>query len=235
MSILSGQNIVFGYETKPLVNAFDFEVEPGKVVGLLGLNGSGKTTFFKTLMGGVPLLKGSLTWNGKNINDLSFSERHKIFSWLPARKLIEERLKVFEILTFSAPSDVLQQEEILIQTDEIIHLMRIEEFLELPYHLLSEGQKKKVEIAALLMKKSSVILLDEPSVFLDISNQADLVTVIKKLSKEQGKTIFISSHNLDFLKACADVCWEISGTKVSLNQNVDQAIYKYSNKLNDHC
>ncbi len=232
---LSGQNIVFGYAAKPLVEAFSFEVPSGKIVGLLGLNGSGKTTFFKSLMGGIPLFNGTLLWKGKDIKDLSFNERHKIFSWLPARKLIEERLKVFEVLTFSAVADVFHQEDALSQMDEVIELMNIEAFLELPYHLLSEGQKKKVEIAALLMKQSLVILLDEPSVFLDINNQAELVKILKRLSEEKGKTIFVSSHNLDFIKAIADVCWEISGNKVSVNNDVNFMVNSYSNKLNTLC
>ena len=226
---LSGENIVFGYKAKPLVEPFSFEVEPGKIIALIGLNGSGKTTFFKTLMGGVDLLGGVLKWEGKDLRNLSFTERHKIFSWLPARKVIEERLKVFEILTFSVSSEVFK-EEVLLQMEEVVRLMNIQDFLELPYHLLSEGQKKKVEIAALLMKKSSVILLDEPSVFLDISNQADLIQVVKKLVKEKGKTIFISSHNLDFLRACADVCWEISGGKVSIGNDINHCINRYSDK-----
>ncbi len=232
---LSGENIVFGYDAKPLVNAFSFEVQSGKVVAILGLNGSGKTTFFKTLMGGIPLIDGTLLWNGKDIKDLSFSERHQIFSWLPARKVIEERLKVFEVLTFSAPVNLLKQEEDLSEMDEVIRLMGIESFLEKSYHELSEGQKKKVEIAALLMKKSSVILLDEPSVFLDIANQADLVKAIKQLSKEKGKTIFISSHNLDFIRSCADVCWEISGSQVVVNDSVADILMSYSDNINRDC
>jgi iron complex transport system ATP-binding protein len=232
---LSGENIVFGYNEKALVNAFNFEVPSGKVVAVLGLNGSGKTTFFKTLIGGIPLIDGTLLWKEKDIKNLSFSERQQIFSWLPARKVIEERLKVFEILTFSASANLLQQEEDLSQMDEVIRLMGIESFLEKSYHELSEGQKKKVEIAALLMKKTSVILLDEPSVFLDIANQAALVKVIKQLTKEKGKTIFISSHNLDFIKACADVCWEISGVQVSVNDNVGEVVMSYLDKINRDC
>ncbi|MCX6180833.1 MAG: ABC transporter ATP-binding protein [Bacteroidetes bacterium] len=226
---LSGENIVFGYHKKPLVVPFSFSVESGKIIALIGLNGSGKTTFFKTLMGGVPLLSGTIKWEGRDLKDLSFAERHKIFSWLPARKVIEERLKVFEILTFSISSDSFR-EDVLSQMDEVIRLLNLEEFLELPYHLLSEGQKKKVEIAALLMKKSPVILFDEPSVFLDVSNQLELVKVIKNLSLEKGKTIFISSHNLDFLRACADVCWEISDTNIFIDKDIQSAFARYFDK-----
>ncbi|MFM7024088.1 MAG: ABC transporter ATP-binding protein [Flavobacteriales bacterium] len=216
---LSGENIVFGYGAKGLTMPFSFAVPSGSVVALTGLNGSGKTTFFKTLMGGLPLLQGAVSWEGRDMKSWTFAERHKVFAWLPARKVIEEQLKVFELLTFSASTDVFKEVE-LSQIDEVIRLMGIEPLLEMPYHQLSEGQKKKVEIAALLMKQASVLLLDEPSVFLDKSNQAELIQVIRQLSKEKGKTIFISSHNFAFLKACADVYWEISEGKVSVNADL---------------
>ena len=235
MTLLLGKNIAFGYGDKKLVEPFDFAIAPGTVIGLLGLNGSGKTTFFKTLMGAIPLKGGTLNFRGKDLAQFSYAERQPVFAWLPARKVLEERLLVFEVLTFSSPNLLIgtaaQQLKVLQQMDAVIALLHLEEFLQKPYHHLSEGQKKKVELAALLMKQAEILLLDEPSVFLDIENQAELVRIIKSLSKEQNKCIFVSSHNLAFIQACADQCWEIGGKKMVISENTATAITRYADKL----
>ena len=235
MTLLLGKNIVFGHGDHTLVEPFDFSIAPGTVVGLLGLNGSGKTTFFKTLMGAIPLMDGTLNFRGKDLAQFSYAERQPVFAWLPARKALEERLLVFEVLTFSSPNlligTAVQQVKVLQQMDDVIALLHLEEFLQKPYHHLSEGQKKKVEVAALLMKNAEILLLDEPSVFLDIENQSELVRIVKSLSRDQNKCIFVSSHNLSFIQACADQCWEIEKNKMVISENTAVAVARYADKL----
>ncbi len=235
MTLLLGKNIVFGHGDHTLVEPFDFSIAPGTVVGLLGLNGSGKTTFFKTLMGAIPLMDGTLNFRGKDLAQFSYAERQPVFAWLPARKALEERLLVFEVLTFSSPNlligTAVQQVKVLQQMDDVIALLHLEEFLQKPYHHLSEGQKKKVEVAALLMKNAEILLLDEPSVFLDIENQSELVRIVKSLSRDQNKCIFVSSHNLSFIQACANQCWEIEKNKMVISENTAVAVARYADKL----
>ena len=235
MTLLLGKNIVFGHGDHTLVEPFDFSIAPGSVVGLLGLNGSGKTTFFKTLMGAIPLMDGTLNFRGKDLAQFSYAERQPVFAWLPARKALEERLLVFEVLTFSSPNlligTAVQQVKVLQQMDDVIALLHLEEFLQKPYHHLSEGQKKKVEVAALLMKNAEILLLDEPSVFLDIENQSELVRIVKSLSRDQNKCIFVSSHNLSFIQACANQCWEIEKNKMVISENTAVAVARYADKL----
>jgi iron complex transport system ATP-binding protein len=234
MNHLKGTDITLGYEEKSLVSGFDFDLRSGQIIALLGLNGAGKTTLFKTLMDTTPLLGGELHWNGISMRDFSFNSRQKIFSWLPARRAMEESLKVYELLSYSAAAvndeDVLKSKRTLEVMTKITDLMKLHPFLEMPYHALSEGQKKKVEIAAMFMKDAPVCLLDEPSVFLDISNQKEIADILRLFAKEEGKIILFSSHDLALIENVAETCWVINDNKIEVNNNIKEAIEEYSNR-----
>ena len=81
------------------------------------------------------------------------------------------------------------------------------------------------------MKNAEILLLDEPSVFLDIENQSELVRIVKSLSRDQNKCIFVSSHNLSFIQACANQCWEIEKNKMVISENTAVAVARYADKL----
>ena len=231
MNHLKGNRVNLGYDEHVLVNEFSFDLRSGQIVALLGLNGSGKTTLFKTLMGATPLLGGDMLWNGISMHDFSFNSRQKIFSWLPARRVIEESLKVYELLSYSAAAvndeDVLKSEKTLEVMSKITRIMKLEPFLEKPYHSLSEGQKKKVEIAAMFMKDSPVCLLDEPSVFLDISNQKEIVEVLRLFAKEENKIILFSSHDLALIESVAETCWVINNGVIEESSDIKSLIADY--------
>ncbi|MFZ9847206.1 MAG: ATP-binding cassette domain-containing protein [Flavobacteriales bacterium] len=234
MNHLKGTDITLGYGEKSLVSGFDFDLRSGQIIALLGLNGSGKTTLFKTLMDTTPLLGGDLLWNGISMRDFSFSSRQKIFSWLPARRALEESLKVYELLSYSAAAvnneDVLKSKKTLEVMTKITDLMKLHPFLEMPYHSLSEGQKKKVEIAAMFMKDAPICLLDEPSVFLDISNQKEIAEILRWFAKEEGKIILFSSHDLALIENVAETCWVIHDNKIQVNSDIKETILEYTRR-----
>ncbi len=234
MNHLKGVDVEIGYDEVSLIKNFSFEFRSGQVIAILGLNGSGKTTFFKSLMGSVDLLAGNIFWNSVNMKDFSFSSRQKIFSWLPARKVIEEQLKVYELLSYSAEAvnneEVLKSSKTMDLMNHVIALMKLEKFLEKPYLSLSEGEKKKVEIAAMFMKNAPVCLLDEPSIFLDISNQKEISGILKHFAKVENKVILFSSHDLTLVESTAEECWVVSDQKVEVFTNVQEGIHSYTNK-----
>lgn len=231
MNHLKGENIELGYGENILVNKFDFDLRSGQIVALLGLNGAGKTTLFKTLLGATPLVGGDLIWNGISMRDFSFNSRQKIFSWLPARRAMEESLKVYELLSYSAAAvndqDVLKSKKTLEVMTKIIELMKLQPFLEMPYHSLSEGQKKKVEIGAMFMKDSPICLLDEPSVFLDISNQKEIADILRRFAKDEDKIIMFSSHDLALIENVAESCWVINDKNIEISDKVKIVIDEY--------
>lgn len=231
MNHLKGENIELGYEENILVNKFDFDLRSGQIIALLGLNGAGKTTLFKTMLGATPLVGGDFIWNGISMRDFSFNSRQKIFSWLPARRAMEESLKVYELLSYSAAAvndqDVLKSKKTLDTMTKIIDLMKLHPFLEMPYHSLSEGQKKKVEIGAMFMKDSPICLLDEPSVFLDISNQKEIADILRRFAKDEDKIIMFSSHDLALIENVAESCWVINDKNIEISDKVKTVVDEY--------
>jgi ABC-type cobalamin/Fe3+-siderophores transport system ATPase subunit len=179
-------------------------------------------------------LGGDLQWNGISMRDFSFNSRQKIFSWLPARRAMEESLKVYELLSYSAAAvndeDVLKSKRTLEVMNKITDLMKLHPFLEMPYISLSEGQKKKVEIAAMFMKDSPVCLLDEPSVFLDISNQKEIADILRLFAKEEGKIILFSSHDLALIENVAETCWVINNNKIEASNSITDTIVEYTSR-----
>ena len=181
-------NLTVGYDKKrSVLNHLNLSVDLGYIHGVLGLNGAGKTTFFKTLYGLKKNVTGDIFYNGKKItkNDLSFLPTENYFySYLTGREYLEifKSEKIFEIDKWEA-----------------LFQIPLDDFIE----SYSTGMKKKLALLANIKLDKDILILDEPFNGLDLETNRILRTVIQKL-KLAGKTIFFSSHVLDDMLTICD-------------------------------
>lgn len=215
--MLKTQNASYQVKNKTLIHPVTAEFLPGKMYGILGLNGSGKTTFLKMLGGIYRPSKGQILWSEKSL--LSYERHHmsRIISYVPQSPQVVFDFNVFKFVALGrychhrssrlTPSDLLVIEKTLSLVD-CAHLKdrRISE--------LSGGERQRIFIARSLASESNIILLDEPSANLDIKHKLEIWGLLQTLAKE-GKTIITSAHDL-FL--CMQFCNEIlvldSGKKI---------------------
>ena len=208
-SILTCSNLSIGYDKSQLVNSIDLSAAKGDLIALMGLNGTGKTTFFKTILKEIPALNGDILLQGDSIREMSslqelvsivYTDRISIFGFTVRDMVSMGRMphtNMFGKLT-KVDNEIV---------DNKIHLLGLQEIAETEINKLSDGQFQKVMIARALAQETALILLDEPAAFLDIKNKKMIHSLLGKLASEQDKTIIVSTHNLDFCKSYCNKVW----------------------------
>lgn len=202
------RNLQIGYrqrkKTIPVFSGLSAEFKAGELVGLMGDNGVGKSTLLKTITGTLSPLSGEVLLNGKNINAYTASELAQQLSIvvteriggfnLTARDVVASgRIPYINVFGKLGPED----EAIIHQSLEQMGIASLKDrFVD----ELSDGQRQKVMIAKSLAQQTPLIILDEPTAFLDYNSKHTLFKTLKALCEDQQKLIIVSSHDLDLMR-----------------------------------
>lgn len=194
-----------GYEESMVLHDVNFAVIPGKVTGVLGRNGVGKTTFLKSLIGIIPLKKGQITWNKQAIMKLIPEKRAKLgIGYVPQGREIFSSLTVEENILLGAEM-LPKKKKKLINTEEIFEWFPVlREMLHRKGGDLSGGQQQQLAIARALIGEPKVLLLDEPMEGIQPSIVQLIQDVIGVIAKEKGIGVVLVEHNVDLVLECAD-------------------------------
>jgi iron complex transport system ATP-binding protein len=175
----------------------------GELIGLVGNNGVGKSTLLKTITGNLELLGGDILLEGKSVKSLSVKEIAKRISLVLTDKIGGFNLTVFDVVAsgripFLNAFGQLKDTDLEIIRNSIFKV-GVDHLAERRIDELSDGQRQKVMIAKSLAQQTPLILLDEPTAFLDYSSRQQLFLILRELASNEQKTIIISSHDLDIL------------------------------------
>ncbi|HFI0149905.1 TPA: ABC transporter ATP-binding protein [Streptococcus suis] len=200
--MLEVKNISGGYASIPVLKNVSFEVSDGELVGLIGLNGAGKSTTIKEIIGLLPLYQGQILLDGKTISDGVESFRKKI-GFIPETPSLYEELTLKEHLEVVALAFGLEQSAVLERAGKLLKVFRLDEKLDwYPVHF-SKGMKQKVMIVCALMIEPSLLIVDEPFLGLDPVAIADLIGLLEE-EKAKGTAILMSTHVLDSAEKMCD-------------------------------
>lgn len=211
--ILDVNNVTCGYGSKPIVEGISLEVKNGEILCILGPNGVGKTTFFKTILGFLKLQKGEILLNGQNIDKWSRKELAKAVGYVPQAHTPPFPYSVMDTVimgrtahigTFSVPSD--KDIEIAEQSIERLNIGYLKNKI---YTEISGGERQLVLIARALTQQPEILVMDEPTSNLDFGNQIRVLEQISMLA-ESGLAVIMTSHFPDHAFLCS--------TKVALMQ-----------------
>lgn len=195
-----------GTRRNPPVRAVDkvsFQVAPGQLVGLLGPNGAGKTTTVKILCGLIRPDQGRVVINGADL----VLERRRVLASLSAvlegNRNIYWRLTAQENLEFFAALKGLNPKALNSAIDQYIELFGLQAKLNVEARQLSRGMQQKLAIAVALISRSEVVLLDEPTLGLDVQASYEIRQLLKKIAAEEGRTIVLTTHDMNVVE---DTC-----------------------------
>ena len=176
----------------------------GNLIGLMGDNGIGKSTFLKTLTGNLAPLSGEIVLNSKTISNYSAQQLAQLLSIVITEKVGGFNLTVWDVVASGRTPYIsifgklnAEDEGIVNSTLQQLNLEPLKDKL---IDALSDGQRQKVMIAKSLAQQTPIIVLDEPTAFLDYTSKHLLFDTLKKLCVEQNKLIIVSSHDIDLMK-----------------------------------
>ena len=201
MKMIDVKELSFKYQRKGklVLDKLNFSCEKGTVNILIGLNGSGKTTLIKILAGLLENYQGEVFIDGKNLKGLSIKERAKKMAYVAQRSNAVDDFPVLDYLLFGTVNKMnfyqSPKEEDKKKVLDCAEEFGITYLLDKKLGEISGGERQIVSICAAIVQDTNLVILDEPTSALDIKNQNKVLSLIKKIAREQGKTFILSSHN----------------------------------------
>lgn len=194
MSLLEINQLIGGYTKNPVLKGISFSVEPNQLVGLIGLNGAGKSTTIKHIIGLMEPKKGSITINGKQFSDNPELYR-KQFTYIPETPILYDELTLEEHMKLTAMAYGLDEQVFQSRMGALLKEFRMEKRLSwFPAHF-SKGMRQKVMIMCAFLVQPALYIVDEPFVGLDPLGIQSLLDLMSSM-KEQGAGILMSTHIL---------------------------------------
>lgn len=186
-------------------------IRPGEIVMLMGPNGSGKSTLMHTMAGLLPPLAGEVQLGEKPLSSLTMKEVARQLSLVLTERIPAGNMDVWEVVTigrypYTGFRGVLSAEDKRI-CEEALATCSLTELRERIFDTLSDGEKQRVMIARALAQETPLILLDEPTAHLDLPSRLEVTTMLRTLAHKLGKSILISTHELDLALGWADTIW----------------------------
>ena len=193
------KEVSVGYDGVSVLKNISFDLFSGELICLLGANGKGKSTLLKTLMGILPGLSGEILLKGKALSAFSAEEKAKEMAVVLTDSLRDVTMKAKDVVA-TGRYPYLSWNAKFKQEDEAIIEASLSKVGALEYagrwmSGLSDGERQRVILARALAQETDVLLLDEPTAFLDLAHTMELAVLLKTLSREEGKSIIMSTHD----------------------------------------
>lgn len=218
------ENLSIGYDDGKsrhiVAQALNAPIISGQLTCLLGRNGVGKSTLLRTIAGFQPALGGQILINDRPLGDFPKPRLAQLISVVLTGKPQVQNMRVEELVALGRspytdfwgrlrPADRKAVGEALEQVG-------IKAFAHRMVSTLSDGERQKVMIAKALAQQTPIIVLDEPTAFLDFPSKVDTMQLLRQLARETDKTIFLSTHDLELAMQLADCLWMMDGEQLHI-------------------
>ena len=213
-------NLSIGYRkkgnSKTVATGITAAIRRGELTCLIGANGVGKSTLLRTLSGFQPKLGGSIMTEGRETDDYTPKELSRTIGVVLTEKPDVRNMTAGELVSLGRSPYTgfwgTNNDEDLRIVDRALALVGISGLKSRLVDTLSDGERQKVMIAKALAQQTPVIYLDEPTAFLDFPSKVEVMLLLRRISREQQKTIFLSTHDLELALQIADCIWLMDAT-----------------------
>lgn len=197
-----------GYDHKPLIKEMELALPKGEILSLIGPNGAGKSTVLKSIAGQLRLIDGTVYLGENNLSDMKADELAKKMSVLFTQKLRAELKSCRDVVAtgrypYTGRFGILSKEDQLI-VDEVMELIHITDIREKDFDKISDGQKQRVMLARAICQEPEIVILDEPTSYLDIKYKLEFLSILQEMREKKGLTVIMSLHELELAKLISD-------------------------------
>ena len=206
--LLRAENMTVGYGGVPLIRDIALSVSGGEILSLVGPNGSGKSTILKSLIRELALLGGTVYLDGRDSSRLSAAETARTLAVMMTGRIAPERMTCWDVAAagrypYTGRLGILGAED-REKVCEALALVHAEELADRDFTCISDGQRQRVLLARAICQQPRVLILDEPTSFLDIRYKLELLTILKNLVRERSVAVVLSLHELDLAQKISD-------------------------------
>ena len=205
---LHTEHMDVGYGGVPLIQNIEIGVSRGEILTLIGPNGSGKSTILKSMIRQLKLLAGVVVLDGRPMAGLREGDIAKKMAIVMTERLRAELMTGFDVVAtgrypYTGRLGILTDRD-RAKVREAIALVHGESFSDRPFTQLSDGQRQRLLLARAVCQEPEVIVLDEPTSFLDVKHKLELLEILKKLVREKDVAVVMSLHELDLAQKISD-------------------------------
>ncbi len=197
-----------GYNGKTLIDDINIEINKGEIVTLIGPNGSGKSTILKSITRQLKLIGGKVVFDHNNLDSVSYKEMSTKMAVVLTERLKPELMTCHDIVAtgrypYTGRLGILSRED-EDKVDAALAAVHASELGERDFDAISDGQRQRVLLARAICQEPDIIILDEPTSFLDIRHKLELLAIMKRMAKQNNITVIMSLHEIDLAEKISD-------------------------------
>ena len=206
--ILFAEHLNVGYKGEIVIGDIRLEAVPGQILTLIGPNGAGKSTILKTITRQLDPIGGVITLEGKDLKTLKERDIAKSVAAVLTGRPTPELMTCWDVVSsgrypYTGRLGILSQHD-REKTEEAMVLVRVESLRERDFNQISDGQRQRVLLARAICQEPRVLIMDEPTSFLDIKHKLDFLTLLRELVHSKDLAVILSLHELDLAQRYAD-------------------------------
>ncbi len=221
--------LTVGYGKKPLIRDIEIRLQKGRILTLIGPNGSGKSTILKTITKYLSCVAGTVYIDGRSIADMTNRDLAHQVSVVLTQRLRTELLTCREVVEtgrypYTGRLGILSGED-KVQVRKAMELVHVLDLAERDFSAISDGQRQRVLLARAICQEPEIIVLDEPTSFLDIRYELELLNILRTMAQERGIAVIMSLHELDLAQRVSDDVLCVKGETIT-HYGTAQEIFK---------
>lgn len=207
--LMKMQDLGVGYDHQAVVRHISQEIRQGQFVSLLGPNGAGKTTILRTLARLLAPQQGTIFLDGKNLQDYRQADLARTLAVVLTERNFFGMFTGFDFVALGRYPHTgflgrLQPKDIL-KTQKALHLVNAADLAERYFNELSDGERQKLLLARALAQEPKIIILDEPTIHLDLKHRLEVMTILRRFCRDQGISVIASLHDVDIASKVSDI------------------------------
>lgn len=206
--LVQTRNLSVGYGRKIVIENIEISLPKGEILTLIGPNGAGKSTLLKTFTGQLPLLEGDIYLEQKNKNQMSEAELARRLSMVMTEPIRPELMTCYDVVStgrypYTGKMGILSAKD-KEKVEEALKLVLAEELAGQLFSDISDGQRQRIMLARAICQEPELMILDEPTSFLDIRHKLEFLSILKNMVREKQLTVIMSLHELDLAQKISD-------------------------------